>query len=169
MKQKLSSMMGVLVMLIGITLVTVGCDQANKAGGNGDNTGNNSANGITGVWKITKLNGQTFPKPMTEDGVPAGAQEQPYFWLTTDGKIIHVAEITGFPGNNGFHKVPQEGTYKLLPENKVEVDLGLGLGGGSGAYTVSYTISGNTLTLKEMEIEAVKVTSPTEAQIKALP
>ena len=160
-------MMGVLVMLIGITLVTVGCDQANKAGGNGDNTGNNSANGITGVWKITKLNGQTFPKPMTEDGVPAGAQEQPYFWLTTDGKIIHVAEITGFPGNNGFHKVPQEGTYKLLPENKVEVDLGLG--GGSGAYTVSYTISGNTLTLKEMEIEAVKVTSPTEAQIKALP
>ena len=167
MKQKLSSMMGVLVMLIGITLVTVGCDQANKAGGNGDNTGNNSANGITGVWKITKFNEQTFPKPMTEDGVPAGAQEQPYFWLTTDGKIIHVAEITGFPGNNGFHKVPQEGTYKLLPENKVEVDLGLG--GGSGAYTVSYTISGNTLTLKEMEIEAVKVTSPTGAQIKALP
>lgn len=156
-------MMGVLVMLIGITLVTVGCDQANKAGGNGDNTGNNSANGITGVWKITKLNGQTFPSSMTGEGVPAGAQQQPYFWLTTDGKIIQVIEITGYPDKNGFHKVPQVGTYKLLPGNKVEVDL------GEGASTASYTISGNTLTLKEMKIEAVKVTSPTEAQIKALP
>lgn len=189
MKQKLISMTGVLVMLIGITFVTVGCGQANSAGSgssngnvtnsnnqnNSNNNQNNSNNNqnnnsndeIAGVWKVLKLGSTTFPTPMTAapggPEVPAEAKQQLYLCLTTDKKVIQVVEITGFPQANGFSKNPTEGAYKLLSGNKVEIDL------GEGASTVSYTISGNTLTLKEMKIEAVKVTSPTEAQIKALP
>ena len=179
MKQKLISMTGVLVMLIGITFVTVGCGQANSAGSgssNGNvtnsnnqnnsnnNQNNNSNDEIAGVWKVLKLGSTTFPTPMTAaPGVPAGAQQEPYMCLTADGKIIQVAEITGFPGNNGFQKDPQEGTYQLLTGNKAKIDL------GSGTQTVSYTINGINLKLIELQIEAVKVTSPTEAEIKALP
>ena len=182
MKQKLISMMGVLVMLIGITFVTVGCDQANKAGGNGDNNpgnvtnsnnqnnsnnnqnNNNSNNEIAGVWKVLKLGSTTFPTPMTAaPGVPAEAKQQLYLCLTTDKKVIQVVEITGFPQANGFYKNKTEGAYKLLSGNKVEIDL------GDGADTVSYTISGINLKLIEVQVEAVKVTSPTEADIKALP
>ena len=83
--------------------------------------------------------------------------------LTANGKIIQVAEITGFPGNNGFRKSPREGAYQLLTGNKAKIDL------GSGFRTVSYTISGNNLTITAMGLKAVKVTSPTEADIKALP
>lgn len=191
MKQKLSSMMGVLVMLIGITLVTVGCDQANKAGSgssngnvtnsnnqnNSNNNQNNSNNNqnnnsndeIAGVWKVLKLGSTTFPTPMTAapggPGVPAEAKQQLYLCLTTDKKVIQVVEITGFPQANGFSKNPTEGAYKLLSGNKVEIDLG----DGNVAHTVSYTISGINLKLIEVQIEAVKVTSPTEAEIKALP
>ena len=186
MKQKLISMTGVLVMLIGITFVTVGCDQANKAGGNGDNNpgnvtnsnnqnnsnnnqNNNSNNEIAGVWKVLKLGSTTFPTPMTAapgwPGVPAEAKQQLYLCLTTDKKVIQVVEITGFPQANGFSKNPTEGAYKLLSGNKVEIDLG----DGNVAHTVSYTISGINLKLIEVQIEAVKVTSPTEAEIKALP
>ena len=182
MKQKLISMMGVLVMLIGITFVTVGCDQANKAGGNGDNNpgnvtnsnnqnnsnnnqnNNNSNNEIAGVWKVLKLGSTTFPTPMTAaPGVPAEAKQQLYLCLTTDKKVIQVVEITGFPQANGFYKNKTEAAYKLLSGNKVEIDL------GDGADTVSYTISGINLKLIEVQVEAVKVTSPTEAEIKALP
>lgn len=182
MKQKLISMTGVLVMLIGITFVTVGCDQANKAGGNGDNNpgnvtnsnnqnnsnnnqnNNNSNNEIAGVWKVLKLGSTTFPTPMTAaPGVPAEAKQQLYLCLTTDKKVIQVVEITGFPQANGFYKNKTEGAYKLLSGNKVEIDL------GDGADTVSYTISGINLKLIEVQVEAVKVTSPTEAEIKALP
>ena len=182
MKQNLISMMGVLVMLIGITFVTVGCDQANKAGGNGDNNpgnvtnsnnqnnsnnnqnNNNSNNEIAGVWKVLKLGSTTFPTPMTAaPGVPAEAKQQLYLCLTTDKKVIQVVEITGFPQANGFYKNKTEGAYKLLSGNKVEIDL------GDGADTVSYTISGINLKLIEVQVEAVKVTSPTEAEIKALP
>ena len=171
MKQKLISMMGVLVMLIGITFVTVGCGQANSAGSgssngnitNSNNQNNNGNNEIAGVWKISKRGSQTFPQPLSGPGVPAGAQQEQYMCLTANGKIIQVAEITGFPGNNGFQKSPQEGTYQLLTGNKAKIDL------GSGAQTVSYTISGINLKLIEVQIEAVKVTSPTEAEIKALP
>ena len=174
--------MGVLVMLIGITFVTVGCDQANKAGGNGDNNpgnvtnsnnqnnsnnnqnNNNSNNEIAGVWKVLKLGSTTFPTPMTAaPGVPAEAKQQLYLCLTTDKKVIQVVEITGFPQANGFYKNKTEGAYKLLSGNKVEIDL------GDGADTVSYTISGINLKLIEVQVEAVKVTSPTEAEIKALP
>ena len=175
-------MTGVLVMLIGITFVTVGCDQANKAGGNGDNNpgnvtnsnnqnnsnnnqnNNNSNNEIAGVWKVLKLGSTTFPTPMTAaPGVPAEAKQQLYLCLTTDKKVIQVVEITGFPQANGFYKNKTEGAYKLLSGNKVEIDL------GDGADTVSYTISGINLKLIEVQVEAVKVTSPTEAEIKALP
>ena len=168
--------MGVLVMLIGITLVTVGCDQANKAGdntgnsgntGNAGNGGNNTANGITGVWKVTKFAEKTYPQPIDFDPeAPAEARQQMYVCITTDGKYIQVMEITGYPEEkkqmNGLYK-EKKGTYKLLPGDKLELDL------GGGPSAVSYVISGNTLTLQEMKIEAVKVTSPTEAQIKALP
>ncbi len=171
MKQKLISMTGVLVMLIGITFVTVGCSQANSAGGgssngnitNSNNQNNNGNNEIAGVWKITKIGPREFPQPLSGPGVPAGAQQEQYMCLTANGKIIQVAEITGFPGNNGFRKVPQEGSYELLTGNKAKIDL------GSGVQTVSYTISGINLKLIEVQIEAVKVTSPTEAEIKALP
>ena len=183
--------MGVLVMLIGITLVTVGCDQANKAGSgssngnvtnsnnqnNSNNNQNNSNNNqnnnsndeIAGVWKVLKLGSTTFPTPMTAapggPGGPAEAKQQLYLCLTTDKKVIQVVEITGFPQANGFSKNPTEGAYKLLSGNKVEIDLG----DGNVAHTVSYTISGINLKLIEVQIEAVKVTSPTEAEIKALP
>ena len=153
--------MGVLVMLIGITFVTVGCGQANSAGsGSSNGNGNNE---IAGVWKITKMGPQTFPQPLSGEGVPAGAQQEQYMCLTANGKIIQVGEITGFPGNNGFRKSPREGAYQLLTGNKAKIDL------GSGVQTVSYTISGNNLTITEMMLKAVKVTSPTEADIKALP
>ena len=84
MKQKLISMMGVLVMLIGITFVTVGCGQANSAGSgssngnitNSNNQNNNGNNEIAGVWKITKMGPQTFPQPLSGEGVPAGAQQE---------------------------------------------------------------------------------------------
>lgn len=184
MKQKLISMTGVLVMLIGITFVTVGCGQANSAGSgssNGNvtnsnnqnnsnnNQNNNSNDEIAGVWKVLKLGSTTFPTPMTAapggPEVPAEAKQQLYLCLTTDKKVIQVVEITGFPQANGFHKNPTEGAYKLLSGDKVEIDLG----DGSGADTVSYTISGINLKLIEVQIEAVKVTSPTEAEIKALP
>ena len=190
--------MGVLVMLIGITFVTVGCDQANKAGSgssngnvtnsnnqnnsnnnqnNSNNNQNNSNNNqnnnsndeIAGVWKVLKLGSTTFPTPMTAapggPEVPAEAKQQLYLCLTTDKKVIQVVEITGFPQANGFSKNPTEGAYKLLSGNKVEIDLG----DGNVAHTVSYTISGINLKLIEVQIEAVKVTSPTEAEIKALP
>ena len=191
MKQKLISMTGVLVMLIGITFVTVGCGQANSAGSgssngnvtnsnnqnNSNNNQNNSNNNqnnnsndeIAGVWKVLKLGSTTFPTPMTAapggPGVPAEAKQQLYLCLTTDKKVIQVVEITGFPQANGFSKNPTEGAYKLLSGNKVEIDLG----DGNVAHTVSYTISGINLKLIEVQIEAVKVTSPTEAEIKALP
>ena len=180
MKQKLISMTGVLVMLIGITFVTVGCGQANSAGGgssngnitnsnnqnnsNNNQNNNNSNNEIAGVWKVLKLGSTTFPTPMTAaPGVPAEAKQQLYLCLTTDKKVIQVVEITGFPQANGFYKNKTEGAYKLLSGNKVEIDL------GDGADTVSYTISGINLKLIEVQVEAVKVTSPTEAEIKALP
>ena len=57
---------------------------------------------------------------------------------------------------NGFADIKSSG-------NKAKIDL------GSGTQTVSYTINGINLKLIELQIEAVKVTSPTEAEIKALP
>ena len=45
--------------------------------------------------------------------------------------------------------------------NKAEIDL------GRGAGTYSYTLSGSMLKIADLQLEAKKVSSPTEAQIKA--
>ena len=153
-------MMGVLLMLIGITFVTVGCDQANKAGGNssnGDvtngnnqnNNGNNQNNNeITGVWEILEMGGHKYPRKLTGQGVPAGAKQYMYIFLTTDRKIIQAAKITGWPTGDVLSQSPQKGTYKLLGENKAEIDLG----GGAGTY--SYTLSGSMLKIADLQLEA---------------
>lgn len=164
-------MTGVLVMLIGITFVTVGCDQANKAGGNGgNNTGNvtnsnnqnnNSNNEITGVWKVSKMGSQTFPQDPS-GGTIQGAQAQMYVCLTADGKIISAIEKKGLPSGNGLSNGPIAGTYKLLPGNKAEIDFN----DGHGSNTISYTINGDILTIDDLQLEASKTTTLTETQIK---
>ena len=160
MKQKkLVSMMGVLVILIGITLVTVGCGQANKAG---DTNNAVVGNGITGVWKVSKQGQQEYPQDPSNGKVP-GMQIQMYYCFTADGKGIMAVEKKGMPSQNGLFRFKEQASYKLLEGNKIEMTIG-----GQSA-TSSYTLSGNVLTMTEMQLVATKVSSPTEAQIKAAP
>ncbi|MGP1432106.1 MAG: hypothetical protein ACTTJ4_07310 [Treponema sp.] len=180
MKHKILSIITALMMLSTVALIT-GCNnlQGNKLnnsssqGSNGNNKdsnggkqGNNennqgNQNALVGVWKITKVGNVTYPV-----NSPAGGTQQLYMAFTADGKILMALELKGFPSQNGLYRINGDTQYKLLPGNKIEtVEHG-------ETKTVSYTLSGNSLKISntpEEVFEATKVTSPTEAQIKAAP
>ena len=145
-------------------------NNGNNQGNNGNNQGNNgnnqgNQNALVGVWKVTKLHNRTFPKNNSD-----GSTEQLYVCFTANGKYIVAIKTTGSqnPARNGLFRL-DEVSYEVLPDNKIKEIFDNNV----SADTLTYTVSGNSLTMQNnagvITFESTKVTSPTEAEIKAAP
>ena len=110
---------------------------------------------IEGVWELKQKGTDTYPTVIN------GKKTYVYLYLA-GGNAIQAYRQEG-----GQLTKENTGTYELLADNKVKLS---GEYIGDDPITAKYVLNGNTLTVKvpDNEIKAVKVSSPTAEEMKAL-
>lgn len=163
--------LGIFAVLFTIALLPSGYAQANgnKGAKNNKHAADTGGGGIEGVWKIVRTDEQTFPYDPFEGQIP-GARIQLYFCFTAEKKLLLAIELKGMPEEddsikNGLYRITeQDTTYDISANGELEITE------GSSVETSPYTLSGDMLKIGgDQYFEAVRVSSPTAAQVQAAP
>ena len=154
--KKLFSIFTVIGLLLAICAITA-CNTPTKNKSDSDKSTSDKSTppSIEGVWELKQKGTDTYPTVIN------GKKTYVYLYLA-GGNAIQAYRQEG-----GQLTKENTGTYELLADNKVKLS---GEYIGDDPITAKYVLNGNTLTVKvpDNEIKAVKVSSPTAEEMKAL-
>ena len=161
MKQKLVSMIGVLIVMISTVFLMSGCPDGNRntiPSGGSSTTTNTS---IKGLWRIDTTDGTIFPIEQSDT-------KQNYLYMA-DGEFLCLTKISGTGTNDGlFKNKDMSGTYTTKSYNNGNYALEITTY-GKGVIGSSCRISGNTLIIGSSDLRATKVNEFTEEEILNAP
>jgi|GEM_PF-2880142 len=161
MKQKLVSMIGVLIVMISTVFLMSGCPDGNRGNipSGGSSTTTNTS--IKGLWRIDTTDGSTFP-------IEQSASEQNYLYIA-GGQFLYLTKISGSGSNTGlFKNKDMSGTCTIESYNNGNYRLVITTY-GKGVIGSSCRISGNTLIIGSSQLRATKVNEFTEEEILNAP
>ncbi len=161
MKQKLVSMIGVLIVMISTVFLMSGCPNGNRSTIPPEENSTITNASIKGLWKIESTDGSTFP-------IAQSAFEQNYLYIAS-GKFLYLTKISGSGSNTGlFKNKDMSGTCTIESYNNGNYGLVITTY-GKGVIGSSCRISGNILIIGSSQLRATKVNEFTEEEILNAP